>query len=69
VPRVKKFDLKPLNGGNGNVFSAVVNGKFRGLVEKTGRSDYALLLGKKDVTNFKSKKSLEEWLLNKWPAN
>ncbi|QIN94077.1 hypothetical protein PP459_gp156 [Streptomyces phage Wakanda] len=67
MARVKKFDLKPLNGGDGNMFSAVVNGKFRGLVEKSGRSNYALLLGKKNVTNFTSKKSLEEWLLNKWP--
>jgi len=65
MARVRKFELKPLD--KPNVFSAVVHGKFRGLVEKSGRSNYALLLGRKNVTNFTSKKSLEEWLLNKWP--
>jgi hypothetical protein len=67
MARVKKFDLGPLD--KDNWFSAKVGGKFRGLVEKSGRSNYALHLGKGDVTNFKSKKSLEEWLLAKWPTN
>jgi len=66
MARVKKFDLKPLD--KSNMFSAVVHGKWRGLVEKSGRSNYALLLGRKQVVDFKNKKSLEEWLLNKWPA-
>lgn len=65
MARVKKFDLKPLD--KPNVFSAVVNGKFRGLVEKSGRSNYTLMLGRKDITNFTSKKALEDWLLSKWP--
>lgn len=66
MARVKKFDLKPLD--RPDIFSAVVNGKFRGLVQKSGRANYQLMLGKGDITNFKNKKSLEEWLLNKWPA-
>jgi hypothetical protein len=65
MARVKKFDLKPLD--KPEMFSAVVNGKFRGLVEKSGRSNYALLLGKKNLVNFTSKKALEDWLLAKWP--
>ena len=65
MARVKKFDLKPLDKDNS--FSAVVHGKFRGLVEKSGRSNYTLMLGKKNLINFTSKKSLEDWLLAKWP--
>jgi hypothetical protein len=65
VARVKKFDLKPLD--KPDMFSAVVNGKFRGLVQKSGRSNYALLLGKKNFVNFTSKKSLEDWVTAKWP--
>jgi len=64
MARVKKFDLSPLD--KPDWFSAKVGGKFRGLVEKTGRSTYTLHLGKDDVTNFTTKKSLETWLTEKW---
>jgi hypothetical protein len=64
VAKVKKFDLKALD--KPDWFSAVVHGKFRGIVQKSGRSNYALHLGKKDVTNFKTKKALETWLTEKW---
>jgi hypothetical protein len=64
MAKVKNFDLTPLD--KPDWFSAVVCGKFRGLVQKSGRSNYALHLGKKNMINFKSKKSLEEWLLVKW---
>lgn len=60
----KKFELTPLD--KNGWLSAKVNGKWRGLVEKTGRSTHILHLGKNDVTNFKTKKSLEEWLIEKW---
>lgn len=64
MARVKKFDLVELD--KPDWFSAKVSGKFRGLVQKTGRSNYTLHLGKDDVTNFKTKKSLETWLTEKW---
>lgn len=64
MARVKKFELKELD--KPDTFSAIVGGKWRGMVEKSGRSNYALHLGKNDVTNFKSKKSLEDWLTAKW---
>lgn len=67
MAKVKKFELKPLD--KPEWFSAVVHGKFRGLVEKSGRSNYALLLGKKNLINFKNKKSLEDWVTTKWPNN
>lgn len=60
----KKFELTELD--KQGWLSAKVNGKWRGLVKKTGRSNYALHLGKGDVTNFKTKKSLETWLTEKW---
>lgn len=66
MARVKKFDLTPLD--KPDWFSAKVSGKFRGLVEKTGRSNYTLHLGKDDVTNFTTKKALEAWLTEKWAA-
>lgn len=59
----KKFDLSPLD--KPGWFSAKISGKWRGLVEKTGRS-HTLYLGKNDIINFKTKKSLEEWLTQKW---
>lgn len=65
MPKVKKFELTELD--KPGWFNAKVNGKFRGMVEKTGRSNYTLHLGKNDITNFTSKKSLEEWLTAKWP--
>lgn len=64
MARVKKFDLAPLD--KEDWFSAKISGKFRGLVQKTGRSNYTLHLGKGDVTNFSTKKSLETWLTEKW---
>jgi hypothetical protein len=63
----KKIDLKPLD--KPSMFSVSVYGKFRGLVEKSGRSNYTLHLGKNDVTNFKTKKSLDDWLVTRWPNN
>jgi hypothetical protein len=66
MARVKKFDLVELD--KDGWFSAKVSGKFRGLVEKTGRSNYTLHLGKDDVTNFKTKKALETWLTEKWAS-
>jgi hypothetical protein len=62
----KKFDLTPLD--KDGWFSAKVKGNFRGLVEKTGRSNYTLHLDKGDVTNFTTKKSLETWLIEKWAS-
>jgi len=62
--KVKRFDLTALD--KPDWFSAVVYGKFRGLVQKSGRSNYSLHLGKNDVTNFTSKKALEDWLVTKW---
>ncbi len=64
MPKIKKFDLVELD--KPNMFSAKVNGKWRGLVEKTGRSTHTLHLGKGDITNFKTKKALETWLTEKW---
>lgn len=64
MARVKKFELTGLD--KDGWFNAKINGKFRGLVEKTGRSNYTLHLGKRDVTNFSTKKALETWLTNKW---
>ena len=66
MARVKKFDLTPLD--KDGWFSARISGKFRGIVEKTGRSNYTLHLGKDDVTNFKTKKALETWLTAKWAS-
>jgi hypothetical protein len=66
VAKVKKFDLTDLDKQGWS--SAKVNGKFRGLVERTGLRKYRLYLGKNDVTNFSSKKSLEEWLIEKWAS-
>jgi len=62
----KKFELSDLDKQGWS--SVKVHGKWRGLVEKTGRSNYALHLGKNDVTNFKTKKSLETWLTEKWAS-
>lgn len=64
VSKAKKFDLVALD--KDGWFNAKIHGKFRGLVEKTGRSTYTLHLGKDDVTNFTTKKSLETWLTEKW---
>lgn len=64
MARVKKFELADLD--KDGWFNAKINGKFRGLVEKKGRSNYTLHLGKGDVTNFNTKKALETWLTNKW---
>lgn len=64
MARVKKFDLAELD--KPEWFSAKISGKFRGLVQKTGRSNYTLYLGRNDVTNFKTKKALETWLTEKW---
>jgi hypothetical protein len=66
MARVKKFDLRKTD--KPNTFNAFVNGKWRGLVEKSGRSNYTLHLGKDDVTNFTTKKSLETWLTEKWAS-
>lgn len=66
MAKVKKFDLRETD--KPGTLNAVVNGKWRGLVQKSGRSNYALHLGKGDVTNFKSKVALEKWLTEKWPV-
>ena len=66
MPRAKKFDLKPLD--KPDMFSVYAHGKYRGMVEKSGRK-HTLYLGVNDVTNFNSKKALEDWVLAKWPAN
>lgn len=63
MARVKKFELRPLDQSDS--FSVYVHGKWRGLVQKSGRS-HTLHLGRNDITNFASKKALEEWLLAKW---
>jgi hypothetical protein len=64
--KAKKFDLTPLDKDNWS--SAKIEGKFRGLVERTGLRSYRLYLGKNDVTNFTSRKSLETWLTEKWAS-
>ena len=66
MARVKKFELR--EAGTEGYFNAYVTGKWRGMVKKSGRSDYELHLGKGDVTNFKSKKALETWLTEKWAS-
>lgn len=60
----KKFELQ--NTDVKDRTNAYVNGKFRGHVVKTGRSNYALHEAKNSVLNFDNKEKLKTYLVKKY---